>query len=196
MVPVRSQKALALSHYTLARKLICIAEVVEEGVHLPSGVEEACHQPDDQVAAAHHSFRPVVEAWAYSVEVVGPHSCLGLEEELHSFPAEEGLRGFPAEAEEGLHNFPEVAEEGLHNLLDEEVALFETEAARHTTRPQEERNVVEEEAFLLSRSWEAAVLPSEDVVVRVWDVKDREEVVRNFPAHQGEAASSNIVVVS
>ena len=42
--------------------LIGIEEVAEEGVRHPSAVEEACHQPDDQVAAAHHSFPQVEEA--------------------------------------------------------------------------------------------------------------------------------------
>jgi hypothetical protein len=38
--------------------LICIAEVAEEGVHLPSGVEAAFHLLDDPVAEVHHSFPP------------------------------------------------------------------------------------------------------------------------------------------
>ena len=74
----------------------------------------------------------------------------------------------------------------LHSYLEVAEGLLEDETVHRTTRPQEERNE-EEEAFLLSLSWEAVVHPSEEVVARVEDVRSLAVVVHNFQAHQEEA---------
>jgi hypothetical protein len=86
--------------------LICIEEVVGEGVYLPWGEEEASHLLGDLVAEEHHSLRLEVGALV-DFAVVALHNCLELQGELRNFLGEE----------EELRNCPEGVEEELHSLV-------------------------------------------------------------------------------